>query len=299
MSLFQTSIGEFFVSGETGQPLMDQGIQSDDTRSFPILSRSSNVGTLPEGEQDSPESVQLQPTTPTLVSDSAVTDSTSQFNSTQTRPSEQSGKISQATDFHSSVETVDYGPESAKDLPMEDEDAADDDSVEDNVGTLIKMEPSEDLDHIPAVPASSESTADVDLKLEPLSGSDNEDDSGSDDDFGQDMEDFEMTSPSPTTPVTLSENLDAPSGAAPSGNQQGSHRHHQGASSNKPYQCGVCSKSFRSIQVLQKHSQTVHRHGQSKGRGLQKKQSRSRGVGSSWKQGGKQQRTHVPAASLP
>ena len=282
---------------------MDQGIQSDDTRSLPNLSRSSNVGTSLEGQQDSPRSVQLQPATPTLVSHSAVTDSTSQF-STQTRPSEPSGKTSQQTEFHSSVETVDYDPELTKDLPMEDQDAAaDDESVEDNVATLIKMEPGEDLDHIPSLPESGESAADVDLKQEPLSGSDNEEDSDGDEDFGQDMEDFEMTSPNPTVPlvpVALSENLDAPSGAAPSGEQQGSQRHHQEASSSKPYQCGVCSKSFRSIQVLQKHSQTVHRHGQSKGRGIQKKQSRSRGGGSSWKQGGgKQQRTHVPAASLP
>lgn len=44
--------------------------------------------------------------------------------------------------------------------------------------------------------------------------------------------------------------------------------------SPKPYQCGMCQKAFRSIQVLQKHTQTFHQRSQqvitarSKGRGF-------------------------------
>ena len=60
--------------------------------------------------------------------------------------------------------------------------------------------------------------------------------------------------------------------------------------SPKPYQCGMCHKAFRSIQVLQKHTQTFHMRPQNIA------MSRSRGRGH-YGGGFKQRQSHVPFAT--
>ena len=59
-----------------------------------------------------------------------------------------------------------------------------------------------------------------------------------------------------------------PSGLSMIGRQSKSAKYHI-PMTPKPYQCGVCHKAFRSVQVLQKHTQTFHMRssGSARGRG--------------------------------
>ena len=63
-------------------------------------------------------------------------------------------------------------------------------------------------------------------------------------------------------------------GQSPGGTGGISTRHYQVPISPKPYQCGVCHKAFRSVQVLQKHMQTFHSRPQVK---LTPRRGRGRG----------------------
>ena len=228
---------EISVSGVTGMPSMELAIQSDITGGHELEESGvgSEVGVVPH---------QL-----TKESDSRPLNSShTQTLSTNTTSAKESSSSlsSQTTEFHSTVETTDYGPY-GNNLPT-DGDAA----------INIKQEPIDDGEDI-----GSDGAIDMETKTESLSD-------GEDADLAS-MGELEDTLDDASIDTPQDETMMYPIGGS-----------YDGASSSldnlpsKPYQCAVCHKAFRSIQVLQKHTQTMHRRPQSK---MYQRGAKSRGVG--------------------
>ncbi|XP_072015872.1 uncharacterized protein [Amphiura filiformis] len=282
---------EFFVSGETGLPLVDQGIQSDETSLPPKTSSRTNSASSTHqqaGHDDLESFTQLRGPLgkggTRCVSDQSfqtdVLTASSQHSDTEMKM--RAVSLSQNTEFHSTVETEGYGPSCAMDQSMQEEDDGGGGSGDDDIRTLVKMEPGIDLDHIPAALSSSDTPAGVISKTEHISGNidvDAED--------AQDMDDADLTSMS-LTDAALSQELDG-SGA---GMFSDLHVTPSQDTTSKPFQCAICQKAFRSVQVLQKHSVTFHRQGQ-QGKAIRLAAPRSRSRGGGKHSGGMQSRTNT------
>ncbi len=226
-------------------PLMDQAIQSDDTGiHHPITSHMESANISATSHQTQQSAGQ---------------------------------KVSKNVGLQSAPETEEYGPGDAmeEDTGGGGDDDNFDDSIDgDDVQARVKMEPGVDLDHIP--PAMPSSSGTVTPKDEHFSSGaiDDEDDSGGggssgpDDDDLDDQQDVDFESWTGTS--SLSSNTAAlQQSETAAGQQIGSVISELTPSSAsgdftsiKPFQCAICHKAFRSVQILQKHSVTFHKQGQ-------------------------------------
>ncbi|XP_072015230.1 uncharacterized protein [Amphiura filiformis] len=213
--------GEKFVSGVTGEPLIDQAVQSDDTEHIGLQTSSgevSDIDQIPSGIENRVESQGDDRVKPENGTSMCSEEPAIPVHMSMTcEMSEDTGmETSSQTDRHSAEETDDVyegGGDAAPHVKIKEEPIDDDDPGGDGDDTTPMYQ-------------------------------------------DQDLDSTTPTSQSGTQLLGASQFQGA--ATAPSTSQYLSTSSYQIPMSPKPYQCAMCGKAFRSVQVLQKHTHTFH-----------------------------------------
>ncbi len=239
--------GEKFVSGVTGEPLIDQAIQSD---------QSDGIG-LQTGIQT--DAVSQTPSTATDVADGERTPASGDADDVEggdgVKHEGGSENEEQAIPLHLAM-TCETSEDTSMDAMQTDRPAQDEEETAGDEG--------DDGGGGDVVPR-------VKIKMEPM---DDVEQDGVQDGTPSLYQDQEVDAATSQSNSQLSQFQGATH--APTTSQYLSSLSYQVPATPKPYQCAMCGKAFRSVQVLQKHTHTFHmktqhvmgvRTGKGRGRG--------------------------------